>query len=78
MRSSVNAARPTASPVPRATSRRRPAAGGTTTPKPALQREPEEFPLVHDAATWDDDTFESGWDGDEAQLADDIARLADD
>ena len=36
------------------------------TPKPARHVKPEEFPLAHDAATWDEDTFESDWD-DEAR-----------
>lgn len=49
-------------------------------PKQAQQQpiEPEEFPLAHDAATWDEDTLDSGWDDEQAQLADEIARFADD
>ena len=47
------------------------------TPKPARHVEPEEFPLAHDAATWDEDTFESDWD-DEARLAGELAPGADD
>lgn len=38
----------------------------------------DELPLAHDAATWDEETFESEWDDDGAQIADDIARHADD
>ena len=60
----------------------KPAAGrrviGPKARKQAQKRQPDEYPLAHDAATWDEDTFESGWDGDEAQLTDDIARLSDD
>ena len=48
------------------------------TPKQAQRTEPEGFPLAHDAATWDEDTFESAWDDDQAQLADEMARFADD
>ena len=50
------------------------------TPKQARQQpgEPQEFPLAHDAATWDEDTFESDWDDDQAQLAGELARFADD
>jgi hypothetical protein len=32
------------------------------------QREPGEIPLAHDAATWDEETFESGWDDEQEQL----------
>ena len=46
-------------------------------PKQAQHREFEEFPLAHDAATWDEDTFESGWDDEEEQLVCELARSAD-
>jgi len=46
--------------------------------RPANKPEPDEFPLAHDAANWDEDTFQSGWDDDEALLADELARFADD
>ena len=48
------------------------------TPKQAQQIEPEEFPLAHDAATWDEDASESGWDDEEAQLACELAQFAGD
>ena len=48
------------------------------TPKQTQRRVPGEIPLAHDAATWDDDTSDSGWDIEEAQLADEMARRADD
>jgi hypothetical protein len=48
------------------------------TPKQAQHREPEEFPLAHDAATWDEDASESGWDDEEAQLAGELAQFAGD
>ena len=38
------------------------------TPKQTPRREPEEIPLEHDAATWDEDTFDSAWDDEEAKL----------
>ncbi len=46
-------------------------------PKQAPQREPEEFPLAHDAATWDENTCESDWDDEQARLVRDLARAAD-
>ena len=46
-------------------------------PKQAQHREPEELPLAHDAATWDEDTFESDWDDEEEQLVRELARSAD-
>ena len=50
------------------------------TPKRAQRQssESEEFPLAHDAATWDEDTRDTAWDDEEAQLAGEIARFADD
>ena len=48
------------------------------TPKQTQRRVPEEIPLAHDAATWDEETFESGWDDEEAQLAGELAKFADD
>lgn len=45
-------------------------------PKQAQHREPEEIPLAHDAATWDEDTFESGWDDEEVQIVRELARSA--
>lgn len=48
------------------------------TQKQARQHESEEFPLAHDAATWDEVASESGWDDEEAQLAGEMARFADD
>jgi hypothetical protein len=47
------------------------------TPKQTQPRVPEEIPLAHDAATWDEET-ESGWDDEEAQLAGELAQFADD
>jgi hypothetical protein len=62
----------------RSPSRRHSPSGGIMTPKQAQQIEPEEFPLAHDAATWDEDASESGWDDEEAQLAGALAQIADD
>lgn len=47
-------------------------------PKQTQRRVPEEIPLAHDAATWDEETFESGWDDEEARLAGEMARFAED
>lgn len=46
-------------------------------PKQARHREPEEIPLAHDAATWDEDIFESDWDDEGEQLVCELARSAD-
>lgn len=45
--------------------------------KQAQHRKSEEILLAHDAATWDEDTFESGWDDEEEQLVRELARSAD-
>ncbi len=47
-------------------------------PKQTKRRVLEEIPLAHYAATWDEDTFESGWDDEEARLAGELAQFADD
>lgn len=47
-------------------------------PKQGQHREAEEFPLAHDAATWDEDNTDSSWDDEEAQLADEFKLIADD
>ena len=46
-------------------------------PKQAPHREPKEIPLAHDAATWDEGTFESGWDDEEVQLVHELAQSAE-
>jgi hypothetical protein len=46
-------------------------------PKQAHHRKSEEILLTHDAATWDEDTSESGWDDEEEQLVGELARSAD-
>ena len=48
------------------------------TPKQMQHSEPEEFPLLHDAATWDEDTFESNWDDEQEQLAGELTRYSGD
>jgi hypothetical protein len=62
----------------RSTSRRPSPAGSAMPPKQTKRRVLEEIPLAHYAATWDEDTFESGWDDEEARLAGELAQFADD
>lgn len=47
------------------------------TPKQMQHSEPEEFPLRHDAATWDEETFGSSWDDEQEQLAGELTRYVE-
>jgi len=42
----------------------------------APQRDPQEIPLRHDAATWDEDETESGWDDEKEGLIAELTRSA--
>jgi hypothetical protein len=46
-------------------------------PKRATHRQQEEIPLAHDASTWDEDIFDSVWDGETDQVVDELTRSAD-
>jgi hypothetical protein len=42
--------------------------------KKALRRESEDIPLAHDAATWDEETFGTGWDDEQEKLVLELSR----